>query len=93
MQLKQVKVNADNLAGKGSDIRDVVITYPSFYTAEEKRSLELAAELAGLNVDAFVSEGLAVHRQKFLNKEDILPFFLAKSIASKSDGSPLSSVF
>ncbi|KAE8323436.1 Hsp70 protein-domain-containing protein [Aspergillus sergii] len=60
MQLKQVKVNADNLAGKGSDIRDVVITYPSFYTAEEKRSLELAAELAGLNVDAFVSEGLAV---------------------------------
>ncbi|KAE8142693.1 Hsp70 protein-domain-containing protein [Aspergillus pseudotamarii] len=60
MQLKQVKVNADNLAGKGSDIRDVVITYPSFYTAGEKRSLELAAELAGLNVDAFVSEGLAV---------------------------------
>ncbi|KAE8417203.1 Hsp70 protein-domain-containing protein [Aspergillus pseudocaelatus] len=60
MQLKQVKVNTDNLAGKGSDIRDVVITYPSFYTAEEKRSLELAAELAGLNVDAFVSEGLAV---------------------------------
>ncbi|KAE8380636.1 Hsp70 protein-domain-containing protein [Aspergillus bertholletiae] len=60
MQLKQVKVNVDNLAGKGSDIRDVVITYPSFYTAEEKRSLELAAELAGLNVDAFISEGLAV---------------------------------
>ncbi|GAB1199108.1 hypothetical protein APSETT444_008450 [Aspergillus pseudonomiae] len=60
MQLKQVKVNADNLAGKGSDIRDVVITYPSFYTSEEKRSLELAAELAGLNVDAFISEGLAV---------------------------------
>ncbi|KAF7593273.1 lumenal Hsp70 protein [Aspergillus hancockii] len=60
MQLKQIKANADNLAGKGSDIKDVVITYPSFYTAEEKRSLELAAELAGLNVDALISEGLAV---------------------------------
>lgn len=60
MQLKQVKGNADTLAGKGSDIRDAVVTFPSFYTAEEKRSLELAAKLAGLNVNAFVSEGLAV---------------------------------
>ena len=48
MQLKQVKGNADTLAGKGSDIRDAVVTFPSFYTAEEKRSLELAAKLAGL---------------------------------------------
>lgn len=60
MQLKQIKLNADVLAGKGSDIKDVVFTYPAFYTAEEKRSLELAAELAGLNVHAFVSDGLAV---------------------------------
>lgn len=60
MQLKQIKGNAENLAGTGSDIRDAVITYPSFYTAEEKRSLELAAELAGLNVNAFISDGLAV---------------------------------
>lgn len=60
MQLKQIKANADDLAGKGSDIKDAVITYPSFYTAEEKRSLLLAAELAGLNVDAFVTDGLAV---------------------------------
>jgi len=60
MQLQEVKSNADILAGKGSDIRDVVITYPAFYTAEEKRSLELAAELAGLNIEAFVSDGLAV---------------------------------
>ncbi|OJJ45582.1 hypothetical protein ASPZODRAFT_68836 [Penicilliopsis zonata CBS 506.65] len=60
MQLKQIKANADSLAGKGSDIRDVVITYPAFYTAEEKRSLEFAAELAGLNVDALISDGLAV---------------------------------
>ncbi|KAJ5333053.1 uncharacterized protein N7506_006836 [Penicillium brevicompactum] len=60
MQLKQIKANADVLAGKGSDIRDVVITYPAFYTAEEKRSLELAAELAGLKIQALVSDALAV---------------------------------
>ncbi|KAJ6080751.1 hypothetical protein N7499_005625 [Penicillium canescens] len=60
MQLKQIKANADTLAGKGSDVRDAVITYPAFYTAEEKRSLELAAELAGLKIQALVSDGLAV---------------------------------
>jgi hypoxia up-regulated 1 len=60
MQLKEIKANADTLAGKGSDVRDVVITYPAFYTAEEKRSLELAAELAGLKIQALVSDGLAV---------------------------------
>jgi hypoxia up-regulated 1 len=60
MQLKQIKANADALAGKGSDVRDAVITYPAFYTAYEKGSLQLAAELAGLNVDAFISDGLAV---------------------------------
>ncbi|KAJ6160408.1 hypothetical protein N7470_003804 [Penicillium chermesinum] len=60
MQLKEVKSNADALAGPGSDIRDVVITYPAFYTAEEKRSLELAVELAGLQLDALISDGLAV---------------------------------
>ncbi|KAJ5912382.1 hypothetical protein N7504_001265 [Penicillium tannophilum] len=60
MQLKQVKENADALAGKGSDVRDIVITYPAFYTAEEKRSLVLAAELAGLKIEALVSDGLAV---------------------------------
>ncbi|KAI2705920.1 hypothetical protein CBS147332_7164 [Penicillium roqueforti] len=60
MQLKQIKANADTLAGKGSDVRDVVITYPVFYTAEEKRSLELAAELAGFKIQALISDGLAV---------------------------------
>lgn len=60
MQLKEVKSNADALAGKGSDVRDVVITYPAFYTADEKRSLALAVELAGLKIQALVSDGLAV---------------------------------
>ncbi|KAJ9233003.1 hypothetical protein DTO207G8_6343 [Paecilomyces variotii] len=60
MQLKQIKANADVMAGKGSNVRDVIITYPPFYTAEEKRSVELAAKLAGLNVEALISDGLAV---------------------------------
>lgn len=60
MQLKQIKGNAESLAGQGSNIRDSVVTYPSFYTVDEKRSLELAAKLAGLNVNGFISEGLAV---------------------------------
>ncbi|CRG89336.1 hypothetical protein PISL3812_06372 [Talaromyces islandicus] len=60
MQLKQVRANAETLAGKGTTIQDAVITYPAYYTAEEKRSVELAAELAGLNVEAMISDGLAV---------------------------------
>jgi hypoxia up-regulated 1 len=60
MQLKQVRANAEALAGQGSTIRDAVITYPAYYTAEEKRSVELAAELAGLNVEALITDGLAV---------------------------------
>ncbi|KAL4917796.1 Hsp70 protein-domain-containing protein [Aspergillus aurantiobrunneus] len=76
MQLKQIKVNADNLAGKGSNVKDVVITYPSFYTADEKRSLQLAAELAGLNVDALVSDGLAVG----------LNYAMGRTFPSVSDG-------
>ncbi|KAI9932115.1 hypothetical protein ASPWEDRAFT_154448 [Aspergillus wentii DTO 134E9] len=76
MQLKQIKANADVLAGKGSDIRDVVITYPAFYTAEEKRSLELAAELAGLNVETLISDGLAVG----------LNYAMSRTFPSVSDG-------
>ncbi|KAL5335366.1 Hsp70 protein-domain-containing protein [Aspergillus crustosus] len=76
MQLKQIKANADTLAGKGSDIRDVVITYPTFYSANEKRSLQLAAELAGLNVEAFISDGLAVG----------LNYAMSRTFPSVSDG-------
>ena len=60
MQLQQIKANAEEMAGPHSNIRDAVITFPAFYTAEEKRSLELAAELAGLNVLSLISDGLAV---------------------------------
>ncbi|PYH45806.1 Hsp70 family protein [Aspergillus saccharolyticus JOP 1030-1] len=76
MQLKQIKANADTLAGKGSNIQDAVITYPSFYTAAEKRSLRLAAELAGLNVEAFISDGLAV----------ALNYATSRTFPSVSDG-------
>jgi hypoxia up-regulated 1 len=60
MQLKQLRANAEALAGNGATIQDAVITYPAYYTAEEKRSVKLAAELAGLNVEAMISDGLAV---------------------------------
>ena len=60
MQLKNIKTNAETTAGKGAVVTDVVITVPSFYTAEEKKALELAADLAGLRVLCFISDGLAV---------------------------------
>lgn len=60
MELKNIKRNAVALGGKGSNIKDVVITIPSFYTAEEKRALSLAAELAGLRLLALLSDGLSI---------------------------------
>ncbi|KAK8234033.1 Hsp70 protein-domain-containing protein [Phyllosticta capitalensis] len=60
MELKHLRENAEDLAGKGSRITDAVITVPAFFTAAEKRAVELAAELAGLKVLALVSDGLAV---------------------------------
>lgn len=76
MQLKQIKANADEMAGKGSDIKDVVVTYPSFYTADEKRSLQLAVELAGLNLESFISDALAVG----------LNYAMGRTFPSVSDG-------
>ncbi len=60
MELQNIRANAETMAGKGSTIRDVVITIPVFYTASEKRAVERAADLAGLRVLALVSDGLAV---------------------------------
>ncbi|PGH28213.1 hypothetical protein AJ80_00103 [Polytolypa hystricis UAMH7299] len=60
MQLKQIRLNAESMGGQRSPVTDAVITIPPFYTAEEKRSVELAAELAGLNVAGLISDGLAV---------------------------------
>ncbi|OAP59811.1 hypothetical protein AYL99_04813 [Fonsecaea erecta] len=60
MQLKNLKSNAEAMVAKGVYVTDVVITYPAFYTAEEKRAIQLAADLAGLRVLGLVSDGLAV---------------------------------
>ncbi|KAI9754814.1 MAG: hypothetical protein M4579_004539 [Chaenotheca gracillima] len=60
MEMQNLIGNAEALAGKGTTIKDVVITIPAFYTAQEKRAVGLAADLAGLKVLALVSDGLAV---------------------------------
>ncbi|KAL9128298.1 MAG: hypothetical protein Q9217_003003 [Psora testacea] len=60
MELKNVKRNAESMAGKGYSVEDVVITVPSFYTVNEKRAVSVAAESAGLRVLSLISDGLAV---------------------------------
>ncbi|KAF2816269.1 heat shock protein 70-like protein-like protein [Mytilinidion resinicola] len=60
MELQNVRDNAVAMAGKGNDVSEVVFTIPPFYTADEKRALEAAANLAGLKVLGLVSDGLAV---------------------------------
>lgn len=60
MELKNIKANAEVATGKGSIVTDAVFTIPPYYTAEEKRAVELAAELAGLRVLGMISDGLAV---------------------------------
>ena len=60
MELKNVKANAETMAGKAYSVQDVVIAVPSFYTVEERRAITLAADLAGLRVLSLISDGLAV---------------------------------
>ncbi|KAK3345758.1 Hsp70 protein-domain-containing protein [Neurospora tetraspora] len=60
MELQSVRANAESLAGPSSSVRSVVITVPPFYTIQEKRAVELSAELAGLKVLSLISDGLAV---------------------------------
>ncbi|KAG6041956.1 hypothetical protein E4U41_000071 [Claviceps citrina] len=60
MELQSVQKNAEATAGHGFSVRSIVLTVPPFYTLEEKRAVQLAAELAGLKVLSLVSDGLAV---------------------------------
>lgn len=60
MQLQNIKANAEAAVGKSNFVADAVITYPAFYTAEEKKALELAADLAGLRLLGLISDGQAV---------------------------------
>ncbi|KAL2260844.1 hypothetical protein VTK26DRAFT_5044 [Humicola hyalothermophila] len=59
MELQSIRGNAEALAGPGSSVRSAVFSLPPFYTTEEKRAVELAAELAGFKVLSLISEGLA----------------------------------
>ena len=58
MELGNIRNNAEGMAG--NLVEDAVVTVPAFYTVDEKRAIEKAAELAGLNVMALISDGLAV---------------------------------
>ncbi|KAL1839312.1 hypothetical protein VTJ49DRAFT_1640 [Mycothermus thermophilus] len=60
MELRTIRENAEALAGPGSPVRSAVLTIPPYYTAEERRAVELAADLAGLKVLSLISDGLAV---------------------------------
>lgn len=62
MELQSIQKNAEIAADAagGATVRSVVITVPPFYTVEEKRAIESAAELAGLKVLSLISDGLAV---------------------------------
>lgn len=60
MELQSIQKNAENMAGEGVSVRSAVITVPAFYTTEEKRAVESAAELAGVKVLSLISDGLAV---------------------------------
>lgn len=60
MQLANIRKNAMSMAGKGSVVEDAVITIPAFYTADERRAVVKAAGFAGLQVNALISDGLAV---------------------------------
>ena len=76
MELKNIKANAEATVAKGVAVEDVVITYPAFYTAQEKRAIEFAAELAGLRVLGLVSDGTAVG----------LNYATSRTFGSVSDG-------
>lgn len=60
MELQSIQKNAEITAGGGFTVRSIVLTVPPFYTTEEKRAIQMAAELAGFKVLSLVSDGLAV---------------------------------
>ncbi|THY60133.1 actin-like ATPase domain-containing protein [Aureobasidium pullulans] len=59
MELKNIRTNAEAMS-KGSSVTDAVITVPVHWTADERRAIERAADLAGINVMSLISDGLAV---------------------------------
>lgn len=60
MELQSIQKSAEAAAGDGSTVRSAVFTIPPFYTAEERRAIQSAADLAGFKVLGMLSDGLAV---------------------------------
>jgi hypoxia up-regulated 1 len=61
MELKNIRANAEAMSGgKGSSVTDAVISVPVHWTADERRAIQRAADLAGVNIMSLVSDGLAV---------------------------------
>ncbi|KAK8134652.1 hypothetical protein PG984_006664 [Apiospora sp. TS-2023a] len=60
MELQSIQRNAESLAGSDTLVRSAVITVPPFYTVEEKRAVQMAAEMIGLKVLSLISDGMAV---------------------------------
>jgi hypoxia up-regulated 1 len=60
MELQSVQQNAQATAGSDTSVQSLVLTVPPYFTTEEKRSIQLAAKLAGLKVLSLISDGLAV---------------------------------
>jgi len=60
MQLASVKASGEALAGKGYVITDCVMTVPAYFTSEQRHALQTAAQIAGLRVLTFISDGAAV---------------------------------
>ncbi|KAF9878912.1 hypothetical protein CkaCkLH20_03812 [Colletotrichum karsti] len=60
MELQAIQKNAEAAAGSGTSVRSIVLTVPPYFTTEEKRAIQTAADLAGLKVLSLISDGLAV---------------------------------
>ncbi|WQF82015.1 Putative Heat shock protein 70 family [Colletotrichum destructivum] len=60
MELQSIQKNAEAAAGSGTSIRSIVLTVPPYFTVEEKRAIQTAADLAGLKVLSLISDGLSV---------------------------------
>ncbi|KAF6814971.1 heat shock protein 70-like protein [Colletotrichum sojae] len=60
MELQSIQKNAEAAAGNGFSVRSLVLTVPPYFTVEEKRAIQAAADLAGLKVLSLISDGLAV---------------------------------
>merc|ERR1719483_646959 len=89
MYLKQAQSTAMMYLDSSSMIRDCVITVPDFWTTKERRALQNAADLAGLNVLSLINENSAaalhygVERNYDINKTDNLILYNMGSTSTK----------